>query len=238
VTSRLHAIKLQFGHRVEEPLRDYLTELGERNGIDWLIYNPLRMRTFHRYAVRDAPGVMGAVDQALPGRRVYADVGAGSGAFAAEAQRREHDVMAYERSRVGRLLARRQGVQCRPFDLRLEPAALVASPADLVYCFEVAEHLPPHLGDRLIRFLTSVGPVVVFTAAQPGQGGAGHLNEQPREYWAERFAVHGFVERVELSRRLRDAFVERGVEGPWFARNVAVYEGPGRRADASELRRS
>lgn len=224
MTSRLRAVKQQFGQRVEEPLRDYLTELGERHRIDWLIYNPLRMRMFHRYALRDAPGVMGALDEALPGRRVYADIGAGSGAFAAEAQRRGHQVMAYERSRVGRMLAQRQGVKCCPFDLRLEPAGVVASPADLVYCFEVAEHLPPHLGDRLIRFLTSVGPIVVFTAAQPGQGGAGHLNEQPRQYWSERFAVHQFVEHAELSRRLRNAFVERGVKGPWFARNIAVYE--------------
>jgi SAM-dependent methyltransferase len=223
--SGLDRIKQLVGHRVEEPMRDYLTELGERHRIDWLIYNPLRMRMFHRYAVRDAPGVMAAVDEALPGRRVYADVGAGSGAFAAEAQRRGHDVTAYERSRVGRMLARRQGVRCRAFDLRSEPAGFVPSPVDLVYCFEVAEHLPPYLGDRLVRFLTSVGSVVVFTAAQPGQGGAGHLNEQPREYWAERFAVHQFGERVELSRRLRNAFVERGVEGSWFARNIAVYEG-------------
>jgi SAM-dependent methyltransferase len=216
-------LKERFGRTIEAPLMDYLTDLGERHEIDWLIYNPLRMRMFHRYARRDAAGVMAAIDQVLPRRRRYADVGAGSGAFAAEAARRGHEVTAYERSRVGRWIARRQGVDCRRFDLRSIPPGGDGYRADLAYSFEVAEHLGAELGDRLVEFLTLAAPIVVFTAAQPGQGGSGHVNEQPRDYWAQRFAAREFVEAAELSSRLSAEFVQRGVQGTWFARNVAVY---------------
>jgi hypothetical protein len=121
-------------------------------------------------------------------------------------------------------MARRQGVDCRDFDLRLASAGVAVEGSDLTYSFEVAEHLPAPLGDALIEFLTHVAPTVVFTAAQPGQGGTAHINEQPREYWHDRFAANGFVERQDLTTRLSAAFEERGVQGFWFARNVGVYQ--------------
>ena len=70
------------------------------------------------------------------------DVGAGSGATAAQAARTGKRVQACEKSRAGRLFARMQGVHSVPFDLRDDPPAQVDGPVDLAYCFEVAEHLP------------------------------------------------------------------------------------------------
>lgn len=223
VSNYVQIMKESLGRHIEAPLADYLTNLGERRGSDWLIYNPLRMRMYHRYAARDAAPVIGAIEAVLADLHSYADVGCGSGAFAAEAKRRGHPITGYERSGFGRWLARRQDVNCVPFDLRQELSAVTAARADLAYSFEVAEHLPPPLGDRLVHFLTLIAPVVVFTAAQPGQGGSGHVNEQPREYWARRFAVHDFVELSDVTRTLSAEFLERGVQGAWFARNVAVY---------------
>jgi hypothetical protein len=165
----------------------------------------------------------------LPEASTYADVGAGSGGFAAEAHRRGHDILAYERSRVGRWLARRQGVKSQAFDLGRDLQGMVVGRTDAAYCLEVAEHLTPQLGERLITFLTLVAPRVVFSAARPGQGGAGHINEQPREYWTERFLRHDFGERTDLTRALRSEVVARGVGGAWFPVNLAVYEA---RADA------
>jgi hypothetical protein len=213
---------------VENRVMDRLTAAGERWGVDWLIYNPLKMRMFHRYAVRDAEAVMASIDDVLPGHRRYADVGAGSGAYAAAAGRLGHVMTAYERSRVGRLYARRQGVRCTSFDLREVAQAHDYPTADLAYSFEVAEHLPPDLGDKLVGFLTRTAPLVVFTAASPGQGGTGHINEQPREYWTERFAARGFALDESSALALEQAFLARGVKGSWFPRNIAVY----RRADS------
>lgn len=64
---------------------------------------------------------------------------------------------------------------------------------DLALCIEVAEHLPPDRADYLVSLLASAAPIVFFSAAQPGQGGTLHLNEQPREYWLEKFAARGFA---------------------------------------------
>ena len=44
-----------------------------------------------------------------------------------------------------------------------------------------------------MEFLTSLAPVVVFSAASAYQGGIHHVNEQWPTYWAALFAEHGLV---------------------------------------------
>lgn len=62
---------------------------------------------------------------------------------------------------------------------------------DLALALEVAEHLPPDRAEGFVADLLSAAPLVLFSAAIPGQGGVGHVNEQWPAWWAERFAVHG-----------------------------------------------
>ncbi len=151
------------------------------------------------------------------------DVGAGSGAFAAEAQQLGRRTVAYEHSRLGRLLAKSQGVHARPFDLRKKSTCEADRPFDLAYCFEVAEHLDPTLGDELVRFCASQAPLVAFTAAPPGQGGTGHKNEQPRRHWIDRFEAHGLHYDENMSRELADGFRGESVRSEWLAFNVMVF---------------
>lgn len=63
---------------------------------------------------------------------------------------------------------------------------------DLVVSLEVAEHLPESSADTFVKSLTLHGDVILFSAAIPGQGGQGHLNEQWPEYWQQKFGAHGF----------------------------------------------
>ncbi len=63
---------------------------------------------------------------------------------------------------------------------------------DLVQCLEVAEHIAPSAGPALIENLVGAGDVVLFSAAVPGQGGKGHINERPLSYWRDLFAGHGY----------------------------------------------
>lgn len=63
---------------------------------------------------------------------------------------------------------------------------------DLACSLEVAEHLPPSSGALLVEILTRAAPVVLFSAAIPGQRGPGHVNEQWQDHWARIFADHGF----------------------------------------------
>jgi SAM-dependent methyltransferase len=71
---------------------------------------------------------------------------------------------------------------------------------DLAVCLEVGEHLPESSASDLVRALTTLAPVVLFSAAVPGQGGIGHINEQWPSYWKSRFEQHGF-QRLDPIRR-------------------------------------
>lgn len=204
-----------------------VSRFGERRGIDWLTYNPAVMLQFHLYARRDAPGVVAGLREVFPHARRIADVGSGSGAFAAEAQRQGLDAIGCERGRSGRLLSRFQRVRAVPFELAHEPPAMLPPGVQLAYCFEVAEHVPPALSDTLVAFLAATAPIVVLSAAKPGQPGVGHINLQPPEAWHARFAERGLEHREEESDRLRRACARHGVPSPWMLSNPVVYRSDG-----------
>lgn len=200
-----------------------LSSLGQRLNLGWLTYNPLQMLIYHRYAVREAQGVIRSFEEVLPEAQRYVDVGCGSGAYAAEAVRRGHSTVGLERSSAGRLLARRQGVDCRHFDVLRPLPTLDGTPFDLAYCFEVAEHLPQELGESLVDIICGLAEKVVFSAAPPGQGGVGHINEQPADYWHRRFAANGFDHDPIASLAIRESFARNGIWAPWLKRNTNIY---------------
>src|ERR1700730_5552918 len=53
---------------------------------------------------------------------------------------------------------------------------------DLACCLEVAEHLAPESAPALIDYLVTQAPVVLFSAAIPGQPGTNHVNCQWQSY--------------------------------------------------------
>ena len=64
---------------------------------------------------------------------------------------------------------------------------------DLVISLEVAEHLEADSAETFVDTLTGLGPLIVFSAAVPWQGGYEHLNEQWQDWWAEKFQARGYV---------------------------------------------
>ncbi|MFH0908135.1 MAG: class I SAM-dependent methyltransferase [bacterium] len=78
----------------------------------------------------------------------------------------------------------------RAMDLR-NPSKLDQA-FDLAVSLEVAEHLPESSADALVRFLTDLAPVVLFSAAAPGQVGVNHINAQWIDYWIAKFAAFGY----------------------------------------------
>lgn len=90
---------------------------------------------------------------------------------------------------------------------------------DLVVSLEVAEHLPDRNAEEFIKSLTSLGPVVMFSAAIPFQGGTGHVNEQWPEYWQAYFNKYGYVMLDALRAKIwNDEAVE-----PWYRQNILLY---------------
>jgi SAM-dependent methyltransferase len=90
---------------------------------------------------------------------------------------------------------------------------------DLVLSLEVAEHLPEECASGFVESLTRLGPVVLFSAAIPHQGGTRHLNEQWPEYWASHFKNHGYEAIDSIRRRVwNDDRVEW-----WYAQNTVLF---------------
>ena len=54
---------------------------------------------------------------------------------------------------------------------------------DLALCLDVTEHLPRECADPLVTLLTSLAPVVAFSAAIPVQDSYNHVNCQWPAYW-------------------------------------------------------
>jgi hypothetical protein len=90
---------------------------------------------------------------------------------------------------------------------------------DLAVSIEVAEHLSPTAADGFVGYLSTLAPIVLFSAAVPGQGGTNHLNEQWPEYWAARFVERGFV-TIDCLRPL--LWQREGVQW-WHAQNMLLF---------------
>ncbi len=63
---------------------------------------------------------------------------------------------------------------------------------DLAINLEVAEHLPKESAEHFIKWLCNLAPVILFSAAIPGQGGVGHQNEAWLSYWVVLFEKQGY----------------------------------------------
>lgn len=89
----------------------------------------------------------------------------------------------------------------------------------LVQSLEVAEHLPETAAAGFVSSLTAHGPVVLFSAAPPGQGGDHHINERPYDYWRGHFAAAGYTPFDFV----RPAVAGNGTIEPWYRYNPFLY---------------
>jgi SAM-dependent methyltransferase len=89
---------------------------------------------------------------------------------------------------------------------------------DLAVCLEVAEHLPRRRAAPFVQDLCHLAPVVLFSAAIPGQGGHGHLNEQWPAYWVDLFKASGYACSGALRWQIWD---DDRVEN-WYRQNLIV----------------
>jgi hypothetical protein len=87
---------------------------------------------------------------------------------------------------------------------------------DLALCLEVAEHVDPTSADKLVEGLCGLAPTILFSAAVPGQGGHGHVNERWPGYWVELFEARGYSSSGALRWMLWD---DDSVEY-WYRQNL------------------
>ncbi len=146
------------------------------------------------------------------------DIGAGSGVYVEELRRRGIAARGYDIA----------DPQPRP-DLVLTCDMLtLMDPHDLVLCLEVAEHIDQSLSSAVVASIWNncrPGGWVIWSAAQPGQGGVGHVNCQPTQYWRELARNQGFLLRPDVEWRMHE-WITLGYHMGWFARNRQIWQRP------------
>ena len=106
--------------------------------------------------------------------------------------------------------------------VNLQQLPLIGENYDLTISLEVAEHLPKEMAAPFINWLCKLSPIILFSAAVPGQGGIGHHNEKWQSYWANLFEQNGFlpceVIRPEIWNDEKIHF--------WYKQNTILYVKP------------
>jgi SAM-dependent methyltransferase len=149
------------------------------------------------------------------------DVGCGTGSLLEAFGKLGCDGRGLEYSQAGLDYCRRRGLAVQKFNIEKDSLADDAR-CDLAVSFEVAEHLPARSAGRYAALLCGLSPRVVMSAATPGQGGRGHLNEQPHAYWIEKLAGHGLRFDAATSRRFADEWKAAGASH-WYCDNVMAF---------------
>jgi len=166
-----------------------------------------------------------------------ADVGCGTGHFLKTAKDRGLRIFGIEGAKeaLGDLLMVDKSCVCQ-HDLR-DPIAFSEPKYDLCISVEVAEHIDRRYSDNFIKILTDLSDTVALTAAHPNQGGAAHVNEQPQEWWIDRFAKFGYEISPGKVKELRNGMEEAKAKGFfvdfYLIPNIMVFENKRRTLEQS-----
>ncbi|HMK68443.1 MAG TPA: methyltransferase domain-containing protein [Stellaceae bacterium] len=102
---------------------------------------------------------------------------------------------------------------------------------DLAISLEVAEHLPEVAARDFVALLVRLSDVIVFSAAIPRQGGAGHVNEQWQDYWRKLFSERSYSVVDAIRPRIWD---DERVAG-YYRQNILIYVSSERLNDLPQL---
>jgi len=97
---------------------------------------------------------------------------------------------------------------------------------DLGFCVEVGEEIDPTCSEVLVGNLVHLAARIFFTSAPPGEGGRHHINRQPREFWLEQFAKHGFEIDDKVTEEIKTE-VRHNIQNlhcRWIVRNLIVVQ--------------
>ena len=101
----------------------------------------------------------------------------------------------------------------------LKPLPNLNKSFDLCIQLEVAEHLPYWRANKFIFELTKYSPIILFSAAIPGQGGKGHINEQPLSYWVKLFGKNNY----EIIDVIRPVIWDEKDIPIWYRQNTVLF---------------
>lgn len=94
---------------------------------------------------------------------------------------------------------------------------------DLALCLEVAEHIEDKYADIIISNITKAAPILVFSAASPGQGGSEHVNERFFEYWVEKLLRQNFELCLAPTTKAKEFLREAKIKS-WYSNNISIFK--------------
>jgi SAM-dependent methyltransferase len=201
-------------------LRDGVTSLAGHDDV----YDAGYYDFIDHHAVQSADVMADSIVRTFQPHTVL-DVGCGSGALLDALRRRGIEGSGLEYSHAGLARCQSRGLTVHRYDLTSGTIPALSPAYDVVVSFEVGEHLPATQADAFVALLTGSTRCIAFSAATPGQGGSDHINEQPHEYWLEKFAARSFRCDVAETERWRRSWADAEAAGRiawWYARNVIV----------------
>ncbi|GHV21412.1 hypothetical protein AGMMS49959_10480 [Planctomycetales bacterium] len=116
---------------------------------------------------------------------------------------------------VSQLLIKQQ--QYRNTDLKIP--VVCERKFDLCISVEVAEHIPHKQSEIFVQSLVDLAPVILFSAAVPGQGGTEHINEQWPLYWEQIFRKKNYY-GIDL---LRSQIWDNNRIDWWYRQNIVLF---------------
>ena len=90
---------------------------------------------------------------------------------------------------------------------------------DVAMSVEVVEHIDDRYSDVFIDNLCRHADRILFSGAYPGQGGVDHVNEQPLDYWTDKFGQRGYA----LDDCIRPLLQDEIQVGSWYRSNIVVF---------------
>lgn len=190
------------------------------------LYTPEYYAFVEHVATKSAPHIAATIVRDLNPRTVV-DIGCGTGVLLQALRERGVAGRGYEYAATAREYCRARGLDVVPCDFGRGPVPTPTRQVDVAVSTEVAEHVPAAMAEVLVDSLANQqARVVVFTAATPGQGGVGHINEQPHAYWLEKFARRYYRLDAELTAAWRAEW-KVTMQFPWYADNVMVLRREG-----------
>lgn len=208
---------------IQGEIGGWLSKFGEWVGLEGLVYNPWTFAIFHRAALEIAPAFVASVRRHLPEFNSVADFGCGTGVYVAEFREAGIEAEGFEYSPVARQWAEEEmGLEIHPFDLTSFSGT--ERGFDVSMSIEVAEHIREEAALRLVEVCCNHAPIVLFSAASPGQDGIGHINLKPKSYWIEQFGKRNYVLNEDITKKIARDIRENIYRGFWVADNIGVYE--------------
>lgn len=167
---------------------------------------------------RTAEAVLSELTEVFRDKSVL-DIGCGVGTWAAVAARcGAKSVTAVDGSWVDRKMLQVSAEDFLAHDLSQGPPSFDKH-FGLTIWLENAEHLPHGKGEEIVDWVCRHSDCALFSAAIPGQGGVGHVNEQWQSYWANRFMANGF-RPFDLVRPK----IWTNADSPyWYKQNIVLY---------------